>query len=129
MAPFSFGGLNTHVAFGLLAVLVLATTGVGLARILARDVAAHREWMLRSFALIFAGVALRIEQPLLMAAYGGEFAPAYQWVAWLCWVPNLAWAEWWVRRSRGGMAARGAALPDAGAGPTPSPVAALARGV
>jgi uncharacterized membrane protein len=102
MAPHSFGGLGTHLGFGLLAVLVLATTGLGFARILARDVAAHREWMLRGFALIFAGVALRVELPLLTAAYGGEFEPAYQLVAWLSWVPNLVWAEWYVRRSRGG---------------------------
>jgi uncharacterized membrane protein len=101
MAPYSFGGPITHVAFGLLAVLVLATTGMGLARILARDVAAHREWMVRSFALIFAGVALRVELLPLIAAHGGAFEPAYQWVSWLCWVPNLAWAEWYVRRSRG----------------------------
>jgi uncharacterized membrane protein len=104
MAPFSFGGLNTHLAFGLLGVLVLATTGLGLARILARDVTAHREWMVRSFALIFAGVMLRVELPLLIAAHGGAFEPAYQLVAWLSWVPNLAWAEWYVRRSRGGVA-------------------------
>ena len=101
MAAFAFGGPITHAGFGLLAVLVLATTMLAFARIRAGDVAAHRAWMLRSFALIFAGVTLRLELPLLIAAYGGEFAPAYQWVAWVSWVPNLAWAEWWVRRSRG----------------------------
>lgn len=105
MAPHSFGGLVTHLGFGLLAVLMLATTGAGFARILARDVVAHREWMVRSFALMFAGVTLRVEAPLLTAALGGEFEPAYQWIAWLCWLPNLAWAEWHVRRSRGGVAA------------------------
>ncbi len=101
MALHSSGGPNTHLGFGVLAVLTLATTWMGLARIRAGDVAAHRAWMLRSFALIFAGVTLRIEQPLLMAAHGGAFAPAYQLVAWLCWLPNLAWAEWHLRRSRG----------------------------
>ena len=101
MAAFSFGGATTHLGFGLLAVLMLTTTGLAFARIRAGDVAAHREWMVRSFALIFAGVTLRIELPLLIAAYGGAFEPAYQWVAWLSWVPNLAWAEWYVRRSRG----------------------------
>ena len=101
MARHSFGGLDTHLGFGVLAVLTMATTWAGLARVRAGDVPAHREWMLRSFALIFAGVALRVEMPLLVAAHGGAFAPAYRWVAWLCWVPNLAWAEWYVRRPRG----------------------------
>jgi uncharacterized membrane protein len=100
MAAYSFGGPTTHLAFGLLAVLLLATTSLGLARILAWDAAGHREWMVRSFALMFAGVTLRIELPLL-AASGVAFESAYRWIAWLSWVPNLAWAEWYVRRSRG----------------------------
>jgi DNA-binding CsgD family transcriptional regulator/uncharacterized membrane protein len=108
MAPHSFGGLDTHLGFGVLAVLTVTTTWMGVARIRAGDVAAHRAWMLRSFALIFAGVMLRVEQPLLMAAHAGEFAPAYALVAWLCWVPNLAWAEWYLRRSARGLARRGA---------------------
>lgn len=100
MAAYSFGGPATHAGFGLLAVLLLGTTGTGLARVLAGDVASHRAWMVRSFALIFAAVTLRIELPLLIVAYRGEFQPAYQWVAWLCWLPNLAWAELRVRRGR-----------------------------
>jgi uncharacterized membrane protein len=100
LAAHSFGGAATHLGFGLLAALTLTTTGVAFARIRAGDVAAHRAWMVRSFALIFAGVTLRIELPLLVAAHAGAFAPAYQWVAWLCWVPNLWWAEWYVRRSQ-----------------------------
>ena len=98
MSMYSFGGANTHVAFGVLALLTVATTGLGLARILVGDVAGHRAWMLRSFALIFAGVTLRLELPFLIAAFGGDFEPAYQVVAWSSWVPNLAWAEWRVRR-------------------------------
>ena len=101
MSPFSFGGMVTHAGFGLLAALTLVTTWLAFARIKAGDVTAHRRWMLRSFALIFAGVALRVELPLLVAANGGAFEPAYQLVAWLSWVPNLVWAQWWIRRSRG----------------------------
>jgi uncharacterized membrane protein len=100
MAARSYGGIGTHVAFGLLAVLVLVTTSVGFARILAGDVASHREWMLRSFALIFAGVMLRLELPVLVATSGWEFERCYQVIAWVSWVPNLLWAEWRVRRAR-----------------------------
>ena len=101
MSFYSFGGPITHVGFGLLGALTLATTGTAFVRIRAGDVESHREWMLRSFALIFAAVTLRIELPLLIMAHRGEFTPAYQWVAWVSWVPNLLWAEWWIRRSRG----------------------------
>ena len=103
MSAYSYAGMATHVPFALLALLTMGTTGMGLARILAGDVAAHRRWMVRSFSLIFAGVALRVELLPLIAAFGGELAPAYRVVAWLCWVPNLLWAEWWVRRSRGAL--------------------------
>jgi hypothetical protein len=54
--------------------------------------------MLRSYALIFAAVTLRIWLPLLIMAYGGQFLPAYRWVAWISWVPNALFAEWTIRR-------------------------------
>jgi uncharacterized membrane protein len=100
MAFYSFGGLNTHLGFGLLGALTTFTTAMAYTRIRARDVSSHREWMIRSFALIFAAVTLRIELPLLIIWNRGDFPPAYAIIAWLCWVPNLIWAEWYVRHSR-----------------------------
>ena len=100
MAVHSFGGLTTHLGFGLLAAGVLVTTSIAYLRIRKRDTVAHREWMIRSFALIFAAVTLRILLPLLIAAYQGSFPPAYLWVSWLCWIPNVIWAEWYIRRTR-----------------------------
>jgi uncharacterized membrane protein YozB (DUF420 family) len=82
--------------FGLLAVLWLGTTAVGVWMARARDFAAHRQWMIRSAALIFAGVTLRLELPLLVLG-GLDFPTAYPVVAWLCWVPNLLVAEWLLR--------------------------------
>jgi len=55
--------------------------------------------MIRSYALLFAAVTLRIELPLLIMAFG-EFTPAYQVVSWLCWVPNALWAERYIRWTR-----------------------------
>ena len=97
MSVYSFGGMVTHVGFGALAVLLLWTTTQAYLSARARAIAAHRRWMLRSYALIFAAVMLRIELPLLIMAFG-DFTPAYRVVSWLCWVPNLLWAEWYVRR-------------------------------
>ena len=57
------------------------------------EVKRHREWVLRNYALIFGAVTLRIWLPILIIAYQGEFLPAYRWVAWLAWVPNLLWVE------------------------------------
>jgi uncharacterized membrane protein len=105
MATYSFGGLTTHLGFGLLGAFTTATTAVAYARIRAHDVSAHREWMIRSFALIFAAVTLRIELPLLIIAHQGQFSPAYAIIAWSAWVPNLLWAEWYIRHKRGTAAA------------------------
>jgi hypothetical protein len=98
MSIYSFGGWVTHLGFGTLAGLLLFTTLRAYAAARRRDIATHRQWMVRSYALVFAAVTLRIELPLLAMAFGG-FLPGYQAVAWLCWVPNALWAEWFVRRT------------------------------
>ena len=100
MSVYSFGGLVTHVGFGMLAVLLLWTTLRAYLAARQRAIAAHRRWMLLSYALIFGAVTLRIELPLLIMAFG-DFTPAYQVVAWLSWVPNLLWAFWYARRTVG----------------------------
>ena len=100
MSIYSFGGPVTHLGFGALAVLLLWATIRAYLAARAREIAVHRRWMLRSYALIFAAVMLRIELPLLVMAFG-DFRPAYQVVAWLSWVPNILWAEWYVRRTAG----------------------------
>lgn len=92
------GGLLARIGFGTLAVATLVTSVQGYLSIRRRDITAHKQWMLRSYALIFAAVTLRLWLPLLIIAYQGQFMPAYRWVAWVSWVPNLLWAEWLIRR-------------------------------
>ena len=92
----------------------IVTTGLALERVLHRDVAAHRRWMVRSYALTAAAITLRIYLPGALALRL-PFPAAYPAIAWLCWVPNLLWAEWWLRQADH----RTRAQPD---GPlTPSP--------
>ncbi|WP_417671454.1 DUF2306 domain-containing protein [Roseibium sp.] len=83
--------------FGALAVLWLVTTGLGWRRALARDFQSHRHWMIRSAALTFAAVTLRIYLPIAMVT-DLPFSAAYSAIAWLCWVPNLIAAEIYLRR-------------------------------
>lgn len=100
MAFFSYGGLITHTGFGALALSLLGSTYLAWLVIKGRDVARHREWMIRSYALIYAAVTLRLELPVLTALTGNNFDLSYQIIAWLCWVPNVLVAEWYIRRSR-----------------------------
>ena len=103
MAPFSFGGLVTHLGFGALAIVLLGTTIAGYRAIRARRIGVHREWMIRSYALIYAAVSLRILIPTFLAA-GFEFPLAYRIISWLCWVPNLIVAELVIAKTRAGAA-------------------------
>src|SRR5258708_35055586 len=99
-APF-LQQLSTHVGFGLLAVLWLFATAMAYRYIRARDQVSHRRWMIRSYALTFAAVTLRIYLPLSQVA-GIPFDAAYQTISWLCWVPNLIVAEWIILQHRQG---------------------------
>lgn len=98
LALFAQGGLNTKLGFGGLALATLTTVTIAYREARARDFLAHRRWMIRSYAMILAAVTLRIELPLLANALQG-FLPAYNVIAWSCWVPNLLVAEWIARRT------------------------------
>lgn len=56
----------------------------------------HRAWMIRSFALTFAAVTLRLYLPLIFLT-GVSFVDGYRAISFLCWVPNLALAELYLR--------------------------------
>jgi hypothetical protein len=88
LGPQAWGGPVAQVGFTTLAVLWLATTAIGLHRIIAGDRAGHRAWITRSFALAFAAVSLRMQSPLLMML-GVPDEIAYPIVAWSSWLPNL----------------------------------------
>ncbi len=98
MSAYSYGGLVTHLGFAGLGISTFAATLIAFQHARARRWVQHRAWMVRSYALIFAAVTLRVELPLLAMAFQG-FDPAYAIVSWLCWVPNLAVAEMIVRRT------------------------------
>jgi uncharacterized membrane protein len=98
MALVSKRGLPTHLGFGILAVLWFFT-GLQAYRMIRRgNIEAHRQWMIRNFALTLAAVTLRVQMPFMMGVLHWPFPTTYIAVSWLCWVPNLLIAEWMVRR-------------------------------
>lgn len=98
MALFSMAGPIAHAGFAGLALAWLLTTLPGLRAIKRGDVARHRRWMVRSYAVCYAAVTFRIELPLWAMAFG-DFTPGYRLASWTCWLFNLAFAEWWLRRT------------------------------
>jgi hypothetical protein len=103
LAPFTAAGPIAASGFLLLALAWLWTSALAWrAAAIKRNYDEHKNWMIRSFALTLAAVSLRLYLPIAMMA-GFDFVSAYQWIAWLAWVPNLAIAEAWIasrRRSR-----------------------------
>ena len=99
MAQFAYGGIITELGFGALACLWLYTGYRAYRDIRNKNIEGHREWMIRNYALTLAGLMLRVWVPLSIPT-GIDFAMAYRFIGWLCWVPNLFVAEWIVRGTR-----------------------------
>jgi len=106
IAFLAHGGAVSKAGFACLALAWLYTGLRAYLAIRARDITAHRRWIIRNFALSFAAVTLRIWVPLSFVA-GLEFEAAYRAIAWLCWVPNLVFAELRFNRASAGQESPG----------------------
>jgi uncharacterized membrane protein len=95
IALYSASGLVAGWGFFVLALLWVPFTLLALAAAMRRDFAAHQRWMVRSFALTFGAVTLRLYLPFGAMTVG--FETAYPIIAWAAWVPNLIIAEMWLR--------------------------------
>lgn len=103
-------GMVGFFGFGTLAVLWAATTLQAVRAARRRDFADHHAWMIRSFALTYAAVTLRLwlialiflQLPFLSGSDAADVAQhnAYAAVPFLAWLPNVIVAEWLIRRRR-----------------------------
>ena len=93
LAYYANGGFLNSMGFGLLAVLWLFTTVMALRTARAKKYNMHKNWMIRSYALNYAAVTLRLWLPLLTFVLDYNHVLAYAIVAWICWVPNLIFSE------------------------------------
>ena len=98
VAFFATGGKISQYGFFALAVGWLYCTRRAFQCILNKEIYEHEKWMIRSYALTFAAVMLRIWLPILIGGFGLVFIDAYKAVAWLCWVPNLLVAEFIISK-------------------------------
>lgn len=97
IAFYATGGIVAQLGFGSLAIVWLYTTYMAYQTIKNGDIQKHKIFMTYSYATCFAAVTLRLWLPLLTLAFG-DFIPAYRMVAWLCWVPNIIFAYYWVSK-------------------------------
>lgn len=110
-SQFPSAGVGQQVANTVLAVLLLTFTLLGYRAVRQHRFADHREWMVRSTALAFSIVANRFWSTFLIIVYVPEVAAdpsigfgspeiegAVVASAWMSWVVNLLFAEWWLHR-------------------------------
>lgn len=89
----TFAGLG----FGLLALCWLYATTQAWRFARERRFDEHRRWMMRSFAMTFAAVTLRLYLPIA-PMLGYDFMVGYRLTAWASWIPNLILVELYLRR-------------------------------
>lgn len=96
MSFYAEGGPFTALGFILMSIAWVFTTSRAFIKIKEGKVQEHYEWMIRSFAVTFAGVTLRLWVPIL--SHGFDVEQYTTWIAtsYLCWAGNLLVAEAYI---------------------------------
>ncbi len=97
LARYADGGLTSTMGFASLAILWWSFTLFAYKRIREGNLHEHKFWMIRSYALTFAAVTLRIWLPVFSSLFG--YDAAYPMISWFCWVPNMIFAELIIRKN------------------------------
>ncbi|MNL00777.1 hypothetical protein D3C87_1212200 [compost metagenome] len=94
------GGLVAQVAFTLLAVSWFYYTLQAVLKAKNGDFKAHKNFMIRSFALTCSALTLRYWKVILVYFFQPNPMDLYPLIAWLGWIPNLLIAEWIINQNK-----------------------------
>lgn len=100
MGFYANGGLPSRIAFVVLAILWIFCTAMAFVKAKQKDFKAHRNYMIRSYALTLSALTLRAWKYAITNSFELPPMDVYRAVAWLGWVPNLLFAEWLIWRRR-----------------------------
>lgn len=100
MSIYANGGPTSKIAFGLLAIGWITFTALALRKAALGDFAAHRDFMIRSYALTLSALTLRAWKWSITNTVELPPMDVYRMVAWLGWVPNIIVAEVLIRKER-----------------------------
>ena len=93
LARFANGGLAAQVGFALQCVVWWGSTWLAYRAARQRQWPRHVEWLVRSYAVTLAALALRGESYVMYYAFHTKPIETYLTVTWLSWVGNLIVAE------------------------------------
>jgi uncharacterized membrane protein len=100
MAFYANGHLPSKLAFIILDCLWFLFTVKAVLFARQKNFTAHREYMIRSYALTLSAIALRSWKIVLVNLTALDVQTIYMIDAWLGFVPNLLLAEWLIRKRR-----------------------------
>ena len=98
MSVYANGGITSKIGFGLLAVGWISFTAMALIKAKNGDFVAHRNFMMRSYALTLSALTLRAWKWGITNTVELPPMDVYRAVAWLGFVPNILIAELLIRR-------------------------------
>lgn len=97
---FPFGGLTEALPSATFGLALVIVTLIALAAARDRKFERHREWMVRSFAIVLGPMLIRIAYPILLFGFGIPARPAVGISFWIGWIVSVAVAELWIARRR-----------------------------
>ena len=100
MAIYANGHLPTKIAFIILDCLWFLFTYKAVVAIRSKDIKTHKQFMIRSYALTFSAITLRLWKIVLTNSFEMDPMTIYMIDAWLGFVPNLLFAEWLIRKKK-----------------------------
>ncbi|NII25232.1 DUF2306 domain-containing protein [Pseudoflavitalea sp. X16] len=99
MAVYANGLLPSKIAFVILDCLWFWFTYKAVIAARQKRFTEHKQYMIRSYALTFSAITLRMWKLILSNSFTIDPVTLYMIDAWLGFVPNLLLAEWIIRRS------------------------------
>lgn len=98
MSVYANGGYLSQSAFTILSLLWIYFTCKAYFLAKSGNYIEHRKFMIRSYALTLSAITLRMWKFIIVLMLRPQPMDAYMLVAWLGWVPNLIFAEWYIKR-------------------------------
>jgi hypothetical protein len=92
------GGLFAKISFMTLGTLWFTFTLYAMLQALKRKIISHKKFMLRSFALAFSAITLRMWKVVIVLLFHPNPMDVYKIIAWLGWIPNLLLIEWYIAK-------------------------------
>lgn len=93
---FANGGFYSQISFVTLSILWFYFTLKGFTSIKNQNITQHKAFMMRSFALTFSAITLRLWKIILVNLFHPAPMDVYQIIAWLGWLPNLIIIEYYL---------------------------------